>query len=103
MSRRKSQRQRRADDLEIEEMITDARSKILKLRQVKSSAKASFTRTKHKLLELTESESVEKELCQDLKQKFTDLQKNLVEIFSELSIEYGNVNDFSKQEGRLMN
>ena len=87
MTRKRSSRRQRLQEIQEEERMDDIINKIVKLRQVKSSSKASFTRTKHKLLELIEAQSFEKEHLLDLKKKFVNLQKKLIEICSELAIE----------------
>ena len=86
---------------EQEERMEETREKIVKLKQIKTSSKALFTRTKHKLTALMESESLDPEKLKELRNELSKQQQKIVELLSELSIEYGNVNDVQKQDKSL--
>ena len=102
MSRRKSERRKRMNELtEQEERMEETREKIVKLKQIKTSSKALFTRTKHKLTALMEKESLDTEKLKELRNELSKQQQKIVELLSELSIEYGNVNDVQKQDKSL--
>lgn len=77
--------------------------KIAKLKRTKPSSTAMFTRTKHKLSALTENESecLDQSELKELRNELIEQQKKIVEILSELSIEFEKINNAAKQEGML--
>ena len=102
MSRRRNERKIRLNELtEQEEQMNDSRQNIIRLKQIKTTSKALFTRTKHKILATLDSESINQEEVNELRGNFIDQQQKIADILTKLTTEYGNINDFDKQENSM--
>ena len=104
MTRRRSEIKKRNNELlEKEKNLNEHHEKIIKLKQQKTTSKGLFTRTKHKLMAILENESdvMDGRKLKELRNELSELQRKIVELLSELSGEYGNINEFVKQDSTL--